>query len=129
MKKILFLLLGIVLLASCQKKDDNGDLGGNWKLLQIEDFENDTIINTKEYDRFWAIQLDLMQVTQVGLGRFQHIGDSLFVQMIYVTDKPISRFKDVGMYTPENERYGVVHLDRKRMILRSKYAELDFRKF
>ena len=37
MKKILFLLLGITLFASCQKKDDNGDLGGNWKLLQIED--------------------------------------------------------------------------------------------
>ena len=124
MKKIIFLLLGITLFASCQKEDDNGDLGGNWKLTQIEDFENDKIIDKKMEDRFWAIQLDLIQIGN-GKGRFQHVNDSLFVQMIYKTSKP----EEYGLYDQKNARYGVEHLSRKRMVLRSKYAELKFRKF
>lgn len=124
MKKIIFLLLGITVFASCQKEDDNGDLGGNWKLTQIEDFENDKIIDKKMEDRFWAIQLDLIQIGN-GKGRFQHVNDSLFVQMIYKTSKP----EEYGLYDQENARYGVEHLSRKSMVLRSKYAELKFRKF
>ena len=124
MKKIIFLLLGITLFASCQKEDDNGDLGGNWKLTQIEDFENDKIIDKKMEDRFWAIQLDLIQIGN-GKGRFQHVNDSLFVQMIYKTNEP----EEYGLYDQENARYGVEHLSRKSMVLRSKYAELKFRKF
>lgn len=124
MKKIIFLLLGITLFASCQKEDDNGDLGGNWKLTQIEDFENDKIIDKKMEDRFWAIQLDLIQIGN-GKGRFQHVNDSLFVQMIRKTSEP----EEYGLYDQENARYGVEHLSRKRMVLRSKYAELKFRKF
>ena len=85
MKKIIFLLLGIALFASCQKEDDNGDLGGNWKLTQIEDFATDSIIDKRMEDRFWAIQLDLIQIGN-GKGRFQHVNDSLFVQMIRKTD-------------------------------------------
>lgn len=125
MRKILFLLLGITFFASCQKLDENGDLGGNWKLLQIEEFERDTIINTKEYDRFWAIQLKLIQVSNNGMGRFQHVGDSLYVQMIYMPSKA----KEIGLYNPTDERFEVVHLDRKKMILKSKFVELNFRKF
>ena len=124
MKKIVFLLLGVMLAVSCQKLDDNGDLGGNWKLLQIEEFERDTIINTKMDDCFWAIQLDLLQIGY-NFGRFYHIGDSLIVQMINV---PYNS-KKYGLYNPKNDRFGVIHLDRKKMILKSKYAELDFRKF
>lgn len=124
MKKIIFLLLGITVFASCQKEDDNGDLGGNWKLTQIEDFENDKIIDKKMEDRFWAIQLDLIQIGN-GKGRFQHVNDSLFVQMIRKTSEP----EEYGLYDQENARYSVEHLSRKSMVLRSKYAELKFRKF
>ena len=123
-KRILYALLATVLVASCQKADDNGDLGGNWKLLQIEDFAKDTIVYTKELQRFWAIQLDLIQIGN-GKGRFQHVGDSLFVQMITVPGEP-ERF---GLYNPADERFEVIELNRKRMLLRSKYAILKFRKF
>ena len=124
MKKIIFLLLGIALFASCQKEDDNGDLGGNWKLTHIEDFAIDSIIDKRMEDRFWAIQLDLIQIGN-GKGRFQHVNDSLFVQMIRKTDEP----EEYGLYDQDNARYGVEHLSRKSMVLRSRFAELTFRKF
>ena len=124
MKKTIFLLIGIALSVACQKEDNNGDLGGNWKLLQIEDFTSDSIIDKKEEDRFWAIQLDLIQIGN-GKGRFQHVNDSLFVQMIRKTTNP----EQYGLYDQDNARYSVEHLSRKSMILRSRFAELKFRKF
>ena len=125
MKKILYILLCTTLFTSCQKADDNGDLGGWWKLLQIEDIKNDTVIDKRGEDRFWAIQLRMITTNNGGKGRFQHIGDSLFVQMI---QKP-SDGKNVGMYTPEDERFGVNRLTNKSMILQSDKVVLTFRKF
>ena len=134
---MIYILLTAVLASSCQKADDNGDLGGFWKLLKIEEFTTATTIDTKEYKRFWSIQLDVLATSSEdddsysynygGKGRFQHIGDSLFVQMITIS--PSSDLKKVGLYNPKDERFGVVLLNRNKMILRSKDALLEFRKF
>lgn len=125
MKKTIYILLAVALFASCQKADKNGDLDGFWKLLQIEEHGSGTITDTKEDDRFWSVQLDLMTTTGYGKGRFQHVGDSLYVQMIQVPSKP----REVGLYNPKDERFEVIHLSAKKMILRSEYVELNFRKF
>lgn len=124
MKKIFTILIACTLLASCQKEDHNGDLGGFWKLMQIENANDSHITNTIHDSRFWAVQLDLIQIG-TGKGRFQHVGDSLYVQMI---TKPSSPEK-YGIFNPDDERFGVLHLDRNGMILRSKHATLTFRKF
>ena len=123
MKKIMFILIA-AMLASCQKEDDNGDLGGFWKLMQVEEAIEGNIINTRDSSLFWAIQLDLIQI-EYGNGRFQHIKDSLFIQMITMPGKP----KEYGLYNPKDERFGVLHLDRNGMILRSKDATLTLKKF
>ena len=125
MKKIIYLTLAISLLVSCQKEDKNGDLGGFWKLLQIEEHEKDTIIVTREKDLFWSIQLNLLTTTNGGKGRFQHTGDSLYIQMIYNPGTA----REIGMYNPKDERFGVKSLSRSRMILQSKEVTLTFRKF
>ena len=137
MKKIIYIFLAVFLALSCQKADDNGDLGGFWKLLKIEDYATDAIVDTKEYKRFWSIQLDVLATTSEdddsynygygGKGRFQHVGDSLFVQMITMSKK--SDLKKVGLYNPYDERFEVVMLNRDKMILRSDSALLEFRKF
>lgn len=125
MKNIISILICCTLFASCQKADDNGDLGGWWKLLQIEELRNDTIIDKSNEDCFWAIQLRMITTNNGGKGRFQHIDDSLFIQML---QKPKDG-KAVGMYTPENERFGVNRLTKKSMILQSDDVVLTFRKF
>lgn len=80
MKKGILISILILTMCCCQKEDDNGHLGGYWKLLEITDNSGETT-NTKEESLFWAIQLDLIQIGN-NLGRFQHTGDSLFIQMI-----------------------------------------------
>ena len=125
MKKIIYILLCAFLVTSCQKADNNGDLGGFWKLLKIEELNNDTTIAKHNEDRFWAIQLSLITTNVGGKGRFQHTGDSLFVQMI---QKPYDA-KAVGLYHHEDERFGVILLNRSSMILQSEDVILTFRKF
>ena len=124
MKKIIFMLMATAMLASCQKEDENGDLGGFWKLMQVEETADGNIINTRDSSLFWGIQLDLIQIGKE-MGRFQHIKDSLFIQMITLPQSP----RDYGLYNPEDERFGVLHLDRNGMILRSKDATLRLKKF
>ena len=125
MKRIIYILLCATVFASCQKADDNGDLGGWWKLLRIEELHNDTIIDKSQEDRFWAIQLKMITTNNGGKGRFQHIGDSLFIQMI---QKPYDA-KAVGLYNHEDEHFGVTILNRNSMVLESKDVILTFRKF
>ncbi len=125
MKRIIFILSVITLLTACQKEDKNGDLGGFWKLKQIEEIATDSIIDLRDKDNFWSIQLKLLTTTGGGKGRFQHVGDSLYVQMIYSPSSP----KEFGFYNPKDERFGVKHLDRNGMILQSKEAILTFKKF
>ena len=124
MKKSIFILICLTALTSCQKEDYNGDLGGYWKLQQIELTVSDSVINTREESRFWAIQLDLIQIGS-GKGRFQHVRDSLYIQMITMPSIP----NDYGLFNPKDERFGVLHLDRNGMILRSEKATLTFKKF
>lgn len=125
MKRLIYIVLGVALLVSCQKEDKNGDLGGFWKLMQIEEVTNDSIIITRDKDLFWSIQLNLLTTTNGGEGRFQHTGDSLYIQMIHT---PMNA-REIGMYNPKNERFGVQHLDRNGMVLQSKDVVLTFRKF
>ena len=125
MKKALYIILCTTLLTSCQKADDNGDLGGWWKLLEIEELENGTVIDKRNEDCFWAIQLKLLVTSNGGKGRFQHIGDSLFIQLQEYSPET----KNDGFYNPENERFGVNKLTGKSMILQSEKVVLKLRKF
>ena len=129
MKKIILILLATATFIACQKEDDNGDLGGFWKLLEIEEVNSTTPINVADESRFWCIQLDLLEIRLSQYDRhysgFQHVGDSLFVQTIN-DNTDLSAY---GIYNNSNERYGVLHLNSKSMVLRSKYAKLTFRKF
>lgn len=129
MKKIIIFILVACTFICCQKKDDNGDLGGFWKLIEIEETGSDTPTDVAMESRFWGIQLDLLEIriTQARRHycRFQHVGDSLFVQTID-DDTDLRAF---GIYNNTDERYAVLQLNRKSMILRSKYAKLTFRKF
>ena len=124
MKRIVSILAVAILLTACQKEDKNGDLGGFWKLLQIEETATEKVINKRNENCFWSIQLKLIEIKEK-LGRFQHRGDSLFVQMIETT----GNMSDYGIYNQKNERFRVNHLDRNGMILESKHAVLTFRKF
>ena len=123
LKKIATITTIFAMTIACQKADHNGDLGGFWQLLEIE--RNNTSLNAKEDKIFWSIQLNLIQIAG-RYGRFQHTGDSLFIQMI---DTGKEELVKQGLDNATDERFAVELLNKKSMQLRSKDARLTFRKF
>lgn len=130
MKKIVFILFTAIACTACQKEDNNGDLGSFWKIMTIEEHSTGTTVNLVNESHFWGIQLDLLEIRKTtgirNYFRFQHVGDSLFVQGINNLESDLKLW---GIYDNANERYGVLHLDDKSMILDSKNARITFRSF
>ena len=131
MKKILFIFfITIIACTACQKEDSNGDLGAYWKIMSIEEHTSGATHNLVNESNFWGIQLDLLEIRKTTDSRyyfrFQHIGDSLFVQGINTKNAELKLW---GIYDNTNERYSVQHLDDKSMILNSKNAKITFRSF
>ena len=122
-------LLFLFLVVSCQKADDNGELGGFWKLMDIEYAASGDKVDCRENSYFMAVQLDLMQLRGNGscYARFQHRGDSLFIQMIGA-DAGEKLLASMGMDGKE-QRFYVRKLTDKSLVLESLYSVLSFKKF
>ena len=129
MKMLYALLLFLFLVVSCQKADDNGELGGFWKLMDIEYAVSGDKVDCRENSCFMAVQLDLMQLRGNGscYARFHHRGDSLFIQMIGA-DAEEQLLASMGMDGQE-QRFYVRKLTDKSLVLESLYSVLSFRKF
>ena len=128
-KLYLVSLLLLSLVVSCQKADDNGALGGFWKLLEVESVATGEKSDRRSNGCFMSIQLDLMQlrgpVSQYA--RFQHSGDSLFVQIIG-DNADEELLKSFG-FSGSEERFFVQKLTGKSLVLKSVYSILTFKKF
>ena len=122
-----FLLLS--LLVSCQKADDNCALGGFWKLLEVESVASGEKSDCRPNGYFMSVQLDLMTLRGSGshYARFQHQGDSLFVQII--DDDADDKFLNSFGLSSRQERFFVQKLTSKSLILKSVYSILTFKKF
>ena len=100
MKKIFFILF-VPALISCGKMPINGDLDGRWQLMTIDCHENGE--QTYPEYTYYDVSLHLMELKQKKDGnetlgfsslkaRFQHIDDSLHIQMIRCTKKSVIPF-------------------------------------
>ena len=128
-KLIFAFLLSFVFVTSCQKADDNGNLGGFWKLLEIEYVADGSIKDLRQKSYFMSLHLDLMELRGNGshYARFQHSGDSLFIQMIG-GDADTKLLDSFGLNGQE-QRFFVQKLNDKSLIIKSVYSKLQFKKF
>ena len=148
MKNILYpsyLFLICIIINSCDKLPQNGDLDGMWQVLTIE--LNGTIDNIKDSQYYLSFQLDLFQLTttrnnKIYYGYFDHKNDSIIFRQFSdmaeehptspdnypITSENISIINQWGFYTLRDSFY-IEHLTKDDMILRSKYARITYRKF
>ena len=129
MKLFFASLFFLFFVLSCQKADNNGDLGGFWKLMEVESVANGSKNDLRQRSYFMSIQLELMQLRggDSHFARFQHSGDSLFVQMIGGNAEE-TLLQSFGMNGQE-QRFCVKKLNRKSLILQSDFSILRFKKF
>ncbi len=147
----LLLALAILLPSSCGKLPQNGKFDGFWQLMQIEESGKE-IQNVKDKQRFWAVQLDLLNLRSMtesftaesasAFCRFNQQGNTLTVSSIYlhpnsdrvnaddvlVTEENTELFRPFGIWG-NKDNFVIEELTSKRMVLRSKHCRLVFRKF
>lgn len=144
-KYLLPCLLAIFAFVACDKMPENGDLDGQWQMTSIKHLDHDapSALDGKVY---WSFQLKLLsiytpgdlhnQVSNYTFCRFQVKGDSLFITDSYVhkmdTDSILNEtatYLDVVGLHNNRESYAIKTLTDSRMVLRSDYHELEFRKW
>lgn len=124
-----FLLMSLLLFTACQKADDNGELGGFWKLMKVESLAVGSADDYSEKSYFLSVQLDLMEfrALESNYARFQHRGDSLHVQMLG-DDVPNGLLSVFGFQAAE-QSFFVERLNDKQLVLRTLVSKLTFKKF
>lgn len=140
MKKlhILFTVFLLLFMSACGKFPMNGKLDGMWQLMSIVP-NGKEIIDTKEQQLYYSVQLELLALQRVGgmhyLGRFIQTSDSLIVydfrQFITGDNSTQAVSGDLAPWGIEgtSERFGIEKLNGDNMVLRSENVLLTFRKF
>lgn len=122
-KALISLLLTSLLLTSCQEGGDAGDLLGQWRLESKEDL----------YVSFSGTITEFRKNTgQFVFAKFQHVGDSLFMQCssIHKEKKDTTMIEnEFGMKPFTNIRVRIDALDDNRLLLSKDGQHWSFEKY
>lgn len=135
---IIALILGMTMFAtSCDKVDDNGDLGGMWQCTEWKSLPEGKIVLGKQQALFYSVQLDLMKfsinndIDTYHLARFAHKNDSLIITKVFSRPKdeevPCTELAKYGV--PANGKFAIIELTSSKMVLKSDQDMLTFRKY
>lgn len=138
-KYIVCLILSIVMLSACDnKRDNNGDFGGYWQMVEWRD-SFDEVVATKEDRIFYSVQLNLMKFHKITdnyydyyLSYFNRTKDSLIVyRPVKFTNDSIVSLSDLARYgVPSDGRFHIDVLNEEHMQLSSpETGVLFFRKY
>lgn len=146
MKKLLFLLLGSVLLGSCDiHTSGNGDLDGYWCLTQVDSLHNGKSVEYREQRVFWSFAAGLMTVRQMPSSKhpeyvchFEHEGATLRLGEVYLLDRvagdrPITQdslfvLRPMGI-NAFRESFGIEKLSGSDMSLKGDMLRLHFERY
>ena len=157
MKKIIYILFMIVITGwtSCEKFPDNGDLDGQWQLIETSFKETPSdpeyaITKSKKDDHiYWAFHQRLLMIrssdtplngyTHDTSARFIHKDNKMDITETYIhwrgigkdsllTDPNTRTLSDIGI-DGNAEKFDVEKLNSKSMILTTPVKRLVFRKF
>ena len=136
---ILSVVVALLVFQSCElETSDNGDLDGNWQLMQIDTIATGGSNNVKERQLFYAVQVRLLCLSAYNTDaesnlffHFEHTADSLKLQSASSDGHvmyPVSMLRPYGI-NKEQEAFKIMLLNSDRMQLRSDSLLLSFRKF
>ena len=143
MKQYIIYILALVVASlsfqSCEfEASDNGDLDGNWQLMQIDTIATGGINKVKNQQLFYSVQMRLLCLKEYNAAaesnlffHFEQTNDSLKLKSASSDGKPmypVSSLRPYGINKVE-ESFKVMLLNSDRMQLRSDSLLLTFRKF
>ena len=136
---ILSVALSLLVFQSCDlETSDNGNLDGNWQLMQIDTLATGGRNDVKDQQLFYAVQVRLLCLNAYHANaesnlyfHFEHTSDSLKLKSASNDGKVIYSVTSLRSYgiNKEEEAFKVMLLNSERMQLRSDSLLLSFRKF
>lgn len=129
----------IMCTASCDKTDINGDLDGNWQLIEWRDNATQSIVATNMNRRiYYTIKYNILQTKDVDesydtfyLSYFHYTNDSLFIDRTFHrpfdTEEPIDSLIKYGC--PPDGKFAITTLTSDRLVLSCSKSRLTFRKY
>lgn len=124
------ILATIILFAaavSCQKRGINGDLDGQWRIISIENLQDDT--TTEPTGLFICFNLHTVNLTRgvvAHTGNMVHDGDMIALEFPYNTDN--TSLNEWGIFSWQTT-FEITHLTGKDLTLRSESAIINLKKF
>ena len=143
MKQYILYILALVVASlsfqSCEfEASDNGDLDGNWQLMQVDTIATGGRNDVKSQQLFYSVQMKMICLNAYNtiaesnlFFHFDHTGDSLKLKSASNDGKamyPVGLLRPYGI-NKEEESFKVMLLNSERMQLRSDSLLLSFRKF
>lgn len=136
MKQILLLIFLVLSISSCDKAPINGKLDGRWQLMTIEQEDGSV---TECYRIYYSIQLHLVEISDKGgkggtyIGRFSYEDDKVTMSEFRHRGNEeelatLPELKPFGINLPMTH-FKVEKASGDKLILKSEYARLSFRKF
>lgn len=134
------MLAATIGLVSCDKKDINGDLDGQWQLVRWENKADGNVVKDGPTYIYWTVKLQLIQIYDKtpsaaansinSFCEFQVKGDSLILTQAYKRpDDSKIPFADLQQYgVPSNGRMKIESMDSRNLVLSSTENKLYFRK-
>lgn len=136
MRQTLLFLLLLLGISSCDKAPINGKLDGRWQLMTIE-YEDGRVEEC--YRIYYSIQLHLVEISDKGgkggtfIGRFSYKGDEVTMSDFRRRGQEeelatLAELQTFGISLPLTH-FEVEKATGEKLILKSDYARLNFRKF
>lgn len=133
---ILLLVLALAGVASCEKMDDNGDLGGNWQLTSWQRLSDGSVVATNADSIFYTFQGKLMKTQRMSqsdffLATFRTTADSLVMLNIYASpyDSLVAPSALSAYGVSPSGRFHFDRLSSSRLVLSTETDRLTFRKY
>lgn len=146
MKRFIYIIMCAALLfTSCDKWPENGDLDGQWHLMELTP-AGETAQDVHSQGIYWEVHLSLIVIhtthdtlngsTNHTTATFEHKGKNLSLTALYIheftgdeiiTDPNTTNFTWTGIYGNKAD-FRIERLDSKRMILENERVRLVFRK-
>lgn len=136
---ILSVALSLLVFQSCElETSDNGNLDGNWQLMQIDTLATGGRNDVKDQQLFYAVQVRLLCLNAYNTAvssnmyfYFEHTADSLKLKPASSDGHAMYHVSSLRPYgiNRELESFKVMLLNSDKMQLRSDSLLLTFRKF
>ena len=138
-----FLIISVIsLMTACHmESSDNGHLDGFWHLVRVDTLSTGGTSDLHQDYFFWAFQFQLLSVRNTQKSpeeyflRFQRQGDELvlshpFQYVLQGKDAPV---ENIDLLRPfgindQEERFRIVHLSSRRMMLQNHFLVLTMQK-